>query len=178
MNSKGYLNFLKLLINHITKVIIIIILLQSFCIAQEDTVKTGNDNLADTVFVMQKSPWGAVLRSAIIPGWGQIYNHSYIKAPIVWGIFGSLVAIWIWNNNNYIDAKNLYLQNINDPQYGPAYMHQRDAYRDQRDLVSIYIGLAYFLNLVDAYVDAQLFDFNVSENYQTRQNMLNLRIKF
>ena len=177
MNLKGYSNSLKLLINHITKIFILIVLLQSFCIAQEDTVKTGNDNLSDTVFVMQKSPWGAVLRSAIIPGWGQIYNHSYIKAPVIWGIFGSLVAIWIWNNNHYIDAKNLYLQNINT-EYGPGYMRQRDAYRDQRDLVSIYIGLAYFLNLVDAYVDAQLFDFNVSENYHTGQNMLNLRIKF
>ncbi len=178
MNSKDYLNFLKLLINHITKVFIVVLLLRSLCIAQEDTTKTNNSGRAETVFVMQKSPWGAVLRSAIIPGWGQIYNESYIKAPIIWGIFGGLAAIWIWNNKQYNDAKNLYLQNINDPTYGPAYRQLRDAYRDQRDLVSIYIGLAYFLNLVDAYVDAQLFDFSVDENSQTGQNMLNIKIKF
>ena len=154
--------------------------MQSFCIAQQDTVKTGSDNPADTVFVMQKSPWGAVLRSAIIPGWGQIYNESYIKAPIVWGIFGALVAAWIWNNHKYNDSESLYLQNLNNPdtRIPTAYKSSRNFYRDQRDLVSIYIGLAYFLNLVDAYVDAQLFDFNVSENYHTGQNMLNLRIKF
>lgn len=168
------------MINHITKIFILILLLQSFGIAQEDTTSIKNENSADTVFVMQKSPWGAVLRSAIIPGWGQIYNESYIKAPIVWGIFGALVAVWIWNNHKYSDSQNLYLQNLNNPnpQVPNSYRNNRDFYRDQRDLVSIYIGLAYFLNLVDAYVDAQLFDFSVNENYRTGQNMLNLRIKF
>ena len=177
MSWKDYLNFLKLLISHITKFIIIILLLQAISFAQEDIVKNQNEKPADTVFVMQKSPWGAVLRSAILPGWGQIYNESYIKVPIVWGIFGALAAAWIWNNHKYNDAQNLYLQNINDPRLGPAYIQLRNAYRDQRDLVSIYIGLAYFLNLVDAYVDAELFDFNVQPN-QNGQSMLNLRIKF
>ena len=178
MNSKDYLNSLKLLINHIAKIFVVILLLQSFCMAQEDTSKTKDVKVADTVFVMQKSPWGAVLRSAIIPGWGQIYNESYIKAPIIWGIFGALAAAWIWNNHQYSDAKNLYLQNITDPRLASAYMQLRNFYRDQRDLMSIYIGLAYFLNLVDAYVDAQLFDFSVDENYHTGQNMLNIRVKF
>ena len=77
MNWKGYLNFLKLLISHITKIILIILILQAISFAQEDTVKNQNEKPADTVFVMQKSPWGAVLRSAILPGWGQIYNESY-----------------------------------------------------------------------------------------------------
>jgi hypothetical protein len=179
MNWKDYLNFLKLLISHITKIFVIILLLQAISFAQEDTVKNQDEKPADTVFVMHKSPWGAVLRSAILPGWGQIYNESYIKAPIVLGIFGSLAAVWIWNNHKYNDAKYLYSQNMNnpDPYVVNAYRNYRDAYRDQRDLVSIYIGLAYFLNLVDAYVDAELFDFNVQSN-QSGQNMLNLRIKF
>lgn len=173
MSWKDYLNFLKLLINHITKVFVIIILLQSLCLAQEDTVKSNSNSADTTLFVMQKSPWGAVLRSAIIPGWGQIYNESYIKAPIVWGIFGALAAGWIFYNNKYIDNRDLYLQNNIE-----GYRLNRDFYRDQRDLMSIYIGLAYFLNLVDAYVDAQLFDFNVQGNYRTGESMLNLRIKF
>ena len=59
---------------------------------------------------MQKSPWGAVGRSAIIPGWGQIYNESYWKAPVIWGVMGWFVYAWIDNNNNYNDYKNLYSQ--------------------------------------------------------------------
>jgi hypothetical protein len=44
--------------------------------------------------------------------------------------------------------------------------------------MGIYIGLAYFLNLVDAYVDAQLFDFTVKENNMTREPWLNIKVRF
>ena len=45
-------------------------------------------------------------------------------------------------------------------------MVYRNFYRDQRDLFTIYMGITYLLQLVDAYVDAHLFDFTVQENYQ------------
>ena len=122
---------------------------------------------------MQKSPWGAVLRSAVIPGWGQIYNHSYIKAPIVWGIAAWLIYNWNINNKDYKNYDILYQQTLDS-----GYKQLRDFYHDQRDLFTIYMGLTYFLNLVDAYVDAELFDFNVNENYRTGEPMLGIRIKF
>ena len=172
-NLKGCLNFLKSLTNHIIKIFLILLLLQTVSFSQQDSVKTANETVADTLFVMHKSPWGAVLRSAIIPGWGQIYNQSYIKAPVVWGIFGALAAGWIHYNNKYIDSRALYLSTQND-----VYRQNRDFYRDQRDLMSIYIGLAYFLNLVDAYVDAQLFDFTVKENNMIKQPWLNIKVRF
>ncbi len=173
MNWNGCLNFLKSLINHIAKLIFLIIILYSVSFAQQDSLRE-NQNPNDSVFVMQKSPWGAVLRSAIIPGWGQIYNESYLKAPVIWGIGAALVYGWIYYNKDYKYYKNLYIQN---PQIG-IYQRQRDFYRDQRDLFSIYLGLAYLLNMVDAYVDAQLFDFTVQPNNHTNSPMLSLRIKF
>ncbi len=161
------------MINHIVKLFILLLLLQSLIYAQQDSVKNDTELISDSVFVMHKSPWGAVLRSAIVPGWGQIYNESYIKAPIIWGIFGSLAAGWIFYNKKYNDSQDQYLQTKIE-----GYRNARDFYRDQRDLMSIYIGLAYFLNLVDAYVDAQLFDFTVREDYRTQQSMLNIRVRF
>lgn len=122
---------------------------------------------------MQKSPWGAVGRSAILPGWGQIYNQSYWKAPVIWGVMGWFVYGWIDNNNNYINYKNLYSQTGDD-----LYLDYRNFYRDQRDEFAIYLLLTYFLNLVDAYVDAHLFDFSVDENYMTGSKMLNVRVNF
>lgn len=122
---------------------------------------------------MQKSPWGAVIRSAVFPGWGQIYNESYWKAPVVWGVMGWFVYNWIDNNNKYIDYKNLYI-NTNQSKA----RDYRDFYRDQRDQFAIYIVLTYFLNLVDAYVDAHLFDFSVDENYLTKTKMINVRFHF
>jgi len=122
---------------------------------------------------MQKSPWGAVVRSAIVPGWGQIYNESYWKAPIVWGVMGWFVYAWVDNNNNYIDYKNLYLQSGNSLD-----LEYRNFYRDQRDEFAIYFALTYFLTLVDAYVDAHLYDFSVGKNNFTNSPMFNIRVNF
>ncbi|HED08391.1 MAG TPA: hypothetical protein ENI57_09775, partial [Ignavibacteria bacterium] len=79
---------MKLSIKHIISFVLFFLLMQNFNYAQQtDTAEQGKSK-NDSVFVMTKSPMGAVLRSAILPGWGQIYNESYIKAPIIWGIFG------------------------------------------------------------------------------------------
>jgi Family of unknown function (DUF5683) len=148
-------------------------LLLQISFAQQDSLQQKTSPSKDSVFVMQKSPWGSVLRSAIIPGWGQIYNHSYIEAPVIWGITGWLVYEWIQSNNLYKQSIDLYNQTKNSD-----YLSYKNFYQDQRDLFAIYIGLAYVLNLVDAYVDAELFDFTVKENSYTRSPMLNMRIKF
>lgn len=170
---KDYLNYLKSLTSHITKLFLLVVILQTAALTQIDSAKVKEQTgKSDTVFVMQKSPLGAVLRSAIIPGWGQIYNESYIKAPIIWGIFAGIAAGWIYYNTKYVDSRDLFLQT-----QITAYKDTRDFYRDQRDLMGIYMGLAYLLNLVDAYVDAQLFDFSVNEDNFSQQRWLNIRVK-
>ncbi len=156
------------------KILSLIILLNLSLFSQQDTTEVQDTTtISSDVFVMQKSPWGAVGRSAILPGWGQIYNESYWKAPVIWGVMGWFVYGWIDNNNNYIDYKNLYSQTGDD-----LYLNYRNFYRDQRDEFAIYLLLTYFLNLVDAYVDAHLFDFSVDENYMTGAKMLNVRVNF
>lgn len=163
------MNYSMLSTKHIIKVLLILFLSAEVVQAQPDSVI--NDSQSDTVFVMTKSPWGAVLRSAVIPGLGQIYNESYIKAGIVWGLSGWLVYNWIINNDDYKRYQKLYeSENLS------IYRQYRNLYRDQRDLFAIYIGLTYVLNLVDAYVDAQLFDFSVKEDFLTGTPMLNVKI--
>lgn len=165
---------MKLLITNTAKVLLLFFFFGSILLAQEDSIISQDTNkVSDQKFVMQKSPWGAVLRSALIPGWGQIYNESYWKAPIVWGITGWFVFAWIDNNNKYIDNKNIYFETGID-----RFKRLRDFYRDQRDEFAIYIALTYFLNLVDAYVDAHLFDFSVEENFYTGQRMYSVRFHF
>ena len=58
------------------------------------------------------------------------------------------------------------------------YLDYRNFYRDQRDEFAFYMLLTYFLNLVDAYVDAHLFDFSVGGNAMTGTKMLNVRVNF
>ena len=135
---------------------------------------------ADTSkFVMKKSAWGAVLRSAVLPGFGQFYNESYWKIPVVWGFLGYLGYQWYSLNNSYKQYKTLFDQSLKDQdKNSPIYLRNREFFRDQRDLFAVYIGLTYFLNLVDAYVDAQLFDFNVNEDQFGQKVQLSLKIKF
>ncbi len=150
-------------------------------LAQTDSLKSLSNFTSDSTFVMHKSPWGAVLRSAILPGWGQIYNHSYIKAPIIWGLGAWLTYLWFWNNKNYKDALNNYnFYNLKYPGSAESsrYLNYKNFYQDQRDLVAIYMGLTYLLNMVDAYVDAELYDFSFKENSLDKSPMLNIRIKF
>lgn len=172
MNWKDSLNFLKLSIKITVKSLILIIIFSSALYSQQDTAITEK-TVEDTAFIMQKSPWLAVLQSAVVPGLGQIYNESYIKAPIIWGTIAALAYGWIYNHDLYQDNRTLYLETTNE-----NYRRLRNFYRDQRDLFTIYIGLVYLLNLVDAYVDAHLYDFNVEENFLTKTPMFNVRIKF
>lgn len=169
MNWKDYLNSSKSSINHIIKTALFVLFFFSIASAQIEKEKNILEK-SDSVFVSTKSPWTSVFLSAALPGLGQIYNESYWKAPLIWGLSGWLVYNWIQNNKSYKSNSDLFNQ-TNDEDY----RRLRTFYRDQRDLFTIYLALTYLLNLVDAYVDAQLFDFNVDEDFLIRQPRLNIR---
>lgn len=117
-------------------------------------------------FKMKKDPWKAVLYSALLPGAGQFYNQSYWKIPVIIGLGGYFVYGWIDNNNQYQDYKQKYSnsQTASNPYGNQQLLNLRNYYQDQRDNFIIYSSILYLVNLIDAYVDAQLFDFDVSDN--------------
>ncbi|MBV6421778.1 MAG: hypothetical protein DAHOPDDO_03060 [Ignavibacteriaceae bacterium] len=164
------MNSLKLLPRIIIRVFFVLVIFSTITHSQEIT---DTNPPSDTGFVMQKSPWGAVLRSAIIPGFGQFYNESYWKIPVIWGVGALFISGWVHNNNLYKDYKDLFIETGNQ-----NYLQYRDFYRDQRDNFAIYMALLYLLNLVDAYVDAHLYDFNVDEDLITGSSRLNFRLYF
>lgn len=112
-----------------------------------------------------KSPWGASLRSAFFPGWGQFYNESYIKAVLYFGLV-SVVGYQVnWFAQKYRETG-------------------LEKYRDNRLRYSWYLGLSYLLMLTDAHVDAYLYKFDkavkltvIPEPY-TKSLMLGLQIRF
>lgn len=156
----------------IIKIFFVFTLLPIISFAQ-DSPSVADTSVVDTTFVMEKSAWGAVLRSAIIPGWGQIYNESYWKVPIVWGVGGWFVYNYLKNDTDYKNYQQIYLttQKTQDK-------NNREFYRDQRDLFAMYFVFTYLATLVDAYVDAHLFDFSVTEDFFRHQPMLNIRMHF
>ncbi len=96
---------------------------------QIDTSSVAESSLADTTkFSMQKSAWGSVLRSAIIPGFGQFYNQSYWKVPLFWGVLGYLGYQWNSNNKSYNTYSDLYKKNLTtdiDPYVLESYYDNR-----------------------------------------------------
>ncbi len=178
MNLKDYWTYLTLLKKIIFSILLLFVVANTVY-AQTEQNDNPNVQSSDSVFTMTKSPWGAVLRSAVIPGWGQIYNESYWKTPIIVGITGYFVYGYISNNKLYKDNKELYnLALQTNSGLATAYKNRRDFYRDQRDLFIFYIGLTYFLNMVDAYVDAQMFDFSVSDDISTASKTINIKFYF
>ena len=146
----------------------------------QDVITDSTETIeqVDSVFIMAKSPWGAVGRSAILPGWGQLYNESYWKIPVVWGVLGWFTYLYVENNNLYKEYGDLYSESLENGIGNSYYRSARDTYRDERDKYALILGLSYLLNLVDAYVDAHLFDFDVTENPITRQPELGMRFRF
>ena len=88
-----------------------------------------------------KSPWGAVARSAMLPGWGQVYNEQYIRAIIGFGAFTYFASRVYYFNQEYKKTGN--------PEF-----------RDKRVTNSWYLGLTYAIVMIDAYVDAYLYRFD------------------
>jgi len=135
-----------------------------------DSVKTSpiqnNQDTAKTL-KMTKSTFGAVARSLVLPGWGQLYVKSYWKIPVFIGGMGFLTYLIIDNNNKYNSASKevtSYLKQSDYDFYYDYLVRKREYYRDNRDQsIFIMVGV-YILAAVDAYVGANLYDFNVSED--------------
>ncbi|MCB2206055.1 hypothetical protein KQI65_15040 [bacterium] len=111
-----------------------------------------------------KSPMGAVLRSALVPGWGQFYNESYWKVPIVLGVSGFLIYGIISEHQNFVDYADQYDATVTEdnPSGDLRLKRYREFYRDNRDSYGWWLLVTYLLQLADAYVDASLFAFDVS----------------
>ena len=131
----------------------------------------------------------AVWMAALVPGLGQIYNRSYWKLPIVFGAFVGCIYAIRWNGNMYEDYKQAYRDILTDPvlsddpsrsynailpkgytiemmggrdSYTKTLNNKQNLYRRSRDIAIVCTALVYGLSIIDAFVDAQLFDFDIS----------------
>ena len=115
----------------------------------------------------RRSPTGALLRSLAVPGWGQFYNRKYIKALVVAAgeTYCIVQAVRHWDFAD--QAWDLYTSEDDIDYY---YMY--DFHQDRRNLFLWLSGLAIFLSMVDAYVDAHLagFDVDVTPPFEEPDN--------
>ena len=148
-------------------------------------LKRGNRTSGKEIMPWKPNPTKSLWLALVIPGGGQIYNRKYWKLPIVYGGFVGCLYAYNWNSQMYKDYRQAYLDIMdNDPNsnsykdfFRPGYdfeknkeyvkgvfKKRKDRYRRWRDL-SIFATIAvYALSVVDAYVDAQLASFDISED--------------
>lgn len=134
----------------------------------------------------KRAMWLAI----VLPGAGQIYNRKYWKLPIVYGGFIGCLYAMRWNNQMYTDYSQAYMDLMdNDPttesynqflhlgaeitdsnksRYESLFKKRKDYYRRYRDLSIFCLIGVYALSVIDAYVDASLSEFDISEDLSLR----------
>ncbi len=134
------------------------------------------------------SPRKATIYSAILPGLGQAYNKKYWKIPFVYAGFFGIGYFIDWNNDNYQMIKSAYKDLTDTDETTTSYLKlkgieyydltstsdisdlktvltkRQDYYRRNRDLLVISMFGFYGLNIIDASVDAHLFNFDISDD--------------
>ncbi len=166
------MSLFRFLIKSRRVIFFILLLSQVFFFTSSSAQEKTNDTLALTSSAKHRANHAAIL-SAVLPGAGQIYNKSYWKVPILYGGFAALVYYINFNNKSYKTFKTAYLYRTDAdsttidsyPNYtNDDLLVRKDFYRRNRDFCYILTGLVYVLNIVDAYVDAHLKDFDVSDD--------------
>ena len=150
------------------------------------------------------SPKKATIYSAILPGLGQAYNKKYWKIPLVYIGFGAIGYFINWNNDNYQINKRAYhdltdddpetkyyetldafqYYDLNNPtseaNFRDGLNKRQEYYRRNRDFLIITMAGFYGLQIIDASVDAHLFNFDMSDDLTLnwQPSMLNVNNEF
>jgi len=172
------------------KSIFIFILLLVGYNLQAQLVDADTTKVVKTEAELEKihSPAKATIYSAILPGLGQAYNKKFWKIPLVYIGFGAIGYFIKWNNDNYQIMKHAYKDltdtipetrfyetivasddlDFNDPtikaNLADGINKQQEYYRRNRDFLVITTIAFYGLQIIDAGVDAHLFNFDMSDD--------------
>lgn len=127
------------------------------------------------------NPTKATWLALVFPGGGQIYNRKYWKLPIIYGGFAGCAYALSWNGKMYKDYSQAYMDimdnnpntnsfedllppnsNYDTEQLKEVLRKRKDTYRRYRDLsIFAFIGV-YLISVIDAYVDAELSNFDIT----------------
>ncbi|MEX0812721.1 MAG: DUF5683 domain-containing protein [Chitinophagales bacterium] len=150
-------------------------------LAQAEVYTEPKDTLSSQVEVKEvsrqpkkHSPKKAVIFSAVLPGLGQIYNKKYWKLPIIYAGFGGLGYSIYTNTQDWRMYRDAYKLRVDgDPNTVDEFegsvsennlLELKNHYKRNIDLSVIFTAVLYALNLVDAAVDAHLFNYDISDD--------------
>ena len=114
-------------------------------------------------------PKKATLMSTFLPGLGQVYNKRYWKVPVIYSAFAAAGYFIFSNQKKYLDFKNAIVYRYDNVPGNETYslytvdnlVTLKRTYRRYRDFSILGASLIYALQIVDANVDAHLYEFDV-----------------
>lgn len=147
-------------------------------VVKTDSIPPAQD-LNKKIFI--PNPTKATWLAVVFPGGGQIYNRKYWKLPIIYGGFAGCAYALSWNGKMYKDYSQAYLDimdsnpntksyedllppnaRYNEEQLKNTIKKRKDMFRRYRDLsIFAFIGV-YLISIIDAYVDAELSNFDIT----------------
>ena len=138
-------------------------------------------SIKDTTHKVRSNAGKASLRSAILPGLGQIYNKKYWKVPIVYGILAIPVSTFSYNSTWYKKTRFAYAarsdkDTTNDKLIAPELQPlataslklYRNEFRKGMDFSILGLLVLWGLNVADAAVDGHLKSFDISDDLSMR----------
>ena len=141
------------------------------CFGQKDKAPAPK---ADTLYLDSlptHSPKKATLLSLALPGLGQAYNKKYWKIPLVYAIIGTPLFFVLDEARLYNEFKDAYISEqlgethkYTDVYNGTQLNALLEGHRQNRDLFTVLTVAAYAMNILDAAVDAHLYNFDVSDD--------------
>lgn len=140
----------------------VLVLFTILCVVS--VMDAGAQDLPDSTrsSAVTRSPAGAMIRSAVLPGWGQMYNRQWFKAVLVVGIEAGLAGNAMIMNQKMMDSET---------------EDERAFYEHHRGTFIWWFAGIYLLNILDAFVDAHLFEFDVSPELNPIGSATGLSIK-
>ena len=108
-------------------------------------------------------PRWVMMRSLLIPGWGQFHNRSYTKAVVIAGIEGWLIVNIVQDKHDLNGLE----QAVHDAEAGGDPVEAQNAVDAYNEALNRYQGRTWLLagvivySMIDAYVDAHFRNFGV-----------------
>ncbi|MFW5944846.1 MAG: DUF5683 domain-containing protein [Bacteroidota bacterium] len=143
---------------------------QGLCFSQEPDTTTAQQIPEDTL-AEEHSPRKAAMLSATLPGMGQVYNKKIWKVPIIYIGAGVIYYAYDFNAEHYEEYKNAFTRFAGNEitEYKgittkEGLKRAKDYYRRYRDMNILIMAGWYLVQVIDATVDAYMFNFDVSED--------------
>lgn len=153
----------------------LVVLISFVCFGQKQELSNSVTKEIDPL-----RPAKAAFYPAVLPGLGQVYNKRYWKLPLIYGGIGASIYYYDLNNKNFKRYRNAYkrrLAGFTDDEFQDVIFDNdrlidgMNFYKQYRDQSMLFVIGTYFLNILDANIDAHLKQYNINQNLSLKPYM-------